>query len=117
MSISATDLLTHDPSVTIINAGSHAGKHEIRGAIRYKPSDLLDAAHLALPIAHEAGVVLYAEHGASNELEKIASKLRAEGYAKVSVFAGTLKDFVDAGGETQDASMEQVVPPSKADDT
>jgi 3-mercaptopyruvate sulfurtransferase SseA len=112
MSITADELLTHDPSVTIINAGSHSGSREIRGAIRYNPKELLDADHLALPISHDAGVVLYAEHGGNDELERIAAKFRSEGFADVSVYAGTLAEFEKAGGETQDASLQQVVPPS-----
>jgi rhodanese-related sulfurtransferase len=113
MSMTAEDLVTHDPSVTIINAGAHPGKREIRGAIRYDPSELLEAQSLKLPIAHDASVVLYAENGGGDTLEKIAGKLRTEGFTQVSVYAGTLADYEKAGGATQEASMEQVIPPSK----
>jgi hypothetical protein len=64
MAISIDDLLTLPHGATIINAGRHAGKREIRGAIRYRPSDLLAPDHLALPIARQRPVVLYAEGGA-----------------------------------------------------
>ncbi len=116
MSITAADLLTRDPRTTIINAGKSAGKREIRGAVRYRPHDLLEADHLALPIAHDSRVVLYAENGDHEALEKIADKLRAEGFTDVSVYDGTLAAYEEAGGETQEASMEQVVPPSQADE-
>jgi hypothetical protein len=113
MSITLAELLAADPRTTIINAGRHAGTREIRGAIRYRPSDLLESEHLALPIDHDALVVLYAEHGSDATLEKIAAKMSADGFANVSVFAGTLSDYEGAGGETQAASTEQVVPPSE----
>lgn len=112
MSIMAGELLTHDPRTTIINAGKHAGKREIRGAIRYDPGELLEAGHLALPIAHEARVILYAENGGEETLAHIAAKMRAEGFTDVRVFEGTLSDYEQAGGETQEASMQQIIPPS-----
>ena len=110
MSITAGELLTHDPHTTIINAGKNAGKREIRGAIRYRPHDLLEADHLALPIAHDSRIVLYAENGDHEALAKIADKMRADGFTGVHVYDGTLAAYEEAGGETQDASMEQIVP-------
>ena len=116
MSIIAGELLAHDPRTTIINAGKHAGKREIRGAIRYRPSALLEADHLALPIAHDSRVILYAEHGSDETLQEIANKMRADGFSDVRVYEGTLAAYEQAGGETQEASMEQVVPPSQPDE-
>lgn len=113
MSISAGELVGHDPHTTIINAGKHAGKREIRGAIRYRPSDLLEAEHLVLPIERDRRVILYAEHGSDETLLRIADKLRADGFTDVRVFEGTLAAYEQAGGETQEASMEQVVPPTE----
>jgi hypothetical protein len=112
MSITA-DLLAQDPHITVINAGKHPGHREIRGAVRYNPHELLEAEHLALPIAHEGAVVLYAEHGATDELERIADRMHADGFLDVRVYAGTLADYEQAGGETQEPSMEQIIPPSK----
>jgi hypothetical protein len=112
MSIMEGDLLTHDPRTTIINAGKHAGKREVRGAIRYSPSELLGAGHLALPIAHSNRIILYAEDGHSETLDKIAEKLRAEGFSDVRVYEGTFAAYERSGGATQDASTEQIVPPS-----
>ena len=113
MAISVEDLLALRSGATIINAGSHAGKREIRGAIRYRPSDLLEAEHLALPIARERPVVLYAEGGADTSLERIAQKMRADDFSDVRVFSGTLREYEAAGGDTQEASTEQVVPPQR----
>ena len=112
MSITASDLLTTTPGATIINAGKQPGHKEIRGAIRYNPKELLEADHLALPIAHDGTIILYAEHGASDELSKIARKMQADGFSDVRVYDGTLDDYEKAGGATQAPSMEQVIPPS-----
>jgi rhodanese-related sulfurtransferase len=116
MNVSSSELLSQDPYTTIINAGEHPGKREIRGAVRYRPGDLLEAEHLALPIAHESSVILYAEHGSDERLERIADKLRTDGFADVRVYEGTLAAYEQAGGATQDASVEQVVPPSQPDE-
>jgi rhodanese-related sulfurtransferase len=116
MNISADELLGRNTRVTIINAGKHAGKREIRGAIRYRPSDLLEAGHLALPIGHDDRVILYAEDGNEDVLREVAAKLCADGFANVAVFEGTLADYEKAGGETQEPSLEQVVPPSRPDE-
>jgi rhodanese-related sulfurtransferase len=113
MSITAAEVLTRDPRTTIINAGKGAGKREIRGAVRYNPHELLDAEHLALPIPHENRVILYAEHGSDENLVRVAEKMRAQGYADVRVYEGTLAAFEQAGGETQAASMQQIIPPSR----
>lgn len=112
MNITARDLTDGDPRTTIINAGKHAGRREIRGAVRYRPSDLLEADHLALPIAHDARVILYAEGGIDKTLMDVAGKMREQGFSNVSVYDGTLDDYEKAGGETQEPSMEQVVPPA-----
>jgi rhodanese-related sulfurtransferase len=112
MSISEAELLARDPHTTIINAGKQAGRREIRGAIRYSPKELLEADHLALPIAHENRVILYAEHGHDETLEQIADKMRADGFTDVRVYEGTLTEYEDAGGETQEPSMQQIIPPS-----
>jgi hypothetical protein len=80
MNVSSSELLSQDPYTTIINAGEHPGKREIRGAVRYRPGDLLEAEHLAF------------------------------------VYEGTLAAYEQAGGATQDASVEQVVPPSQPDE-
>jgi rhodanese-related sulfurtransferase len=117
MSISTTDLLTPIPGATIINAGKHAGKHEILGAVRYVPQDLLAATHLALPIAHDSPVILYAEHGRDQTLDDVAAKLRAEGFTDVQIWDGTLEEYERAGGATQVPSTEQMIPPTMPDES
>jgi rhodanese-related sulfurtransferase len=101
---------------TIIDVGSHAGKREIRGAIRYRPHDLLTPAHLTLPIAAELPVVLYDQHGKDDLTGRIAERLRQNGFADVRTLQGGFAAWEAAGGETQEPSMEQVVPPSRQDE-
>lgn len=114
MSISVQDLLALGPNgATIINAGSHAGSKEIRGAVRYRPHDLLEPEHLAIPIAHGIPVVLYGESDPTDELQLIAEKLRTDGFDDVRVLDGGFKAYEAADGPTQEASMEQVVPPQR----
>jgi hypothetical protein len=113
MSITEGELLAHDPHTTIINAGTRAGAREIHGAVRYDPHELLAAEHLALPIEHQSRVILYAEHGHDEMLAEIAHKMRVDGFADVRVYEGSLAAYEAAGGETQAASMQQIIPPSK----
>jgi rhodanese-related sulfurtransferase len=101
------------PTATIINAGKHAGRREIAGAVRYRPDDLLGAEHLALPLAHDRPVVLYDESGHAGHLDAIATKLRENGYADVRVLRASLADYEEAGGATQEPSLEQIVPPAR----
>lgn len=114
MTISIDELQALGPNgATIINAGAHRGSKEIRGAIRYRPDDLLTASHLVLPIATDRPVVLYDEHGSDKHLGEIAEKLRATGYADVRILDGGFTAASDAHAPTQEASTEQIVPPSK----
>ncbi|HZO95355.1 MAG TPA: rhodanese-like domain-containing protein [Candidatus Baltobacteraceae bacterium] len=98
---------------TILNVGKHAGHEEIRGAVRYRPHDLLVAERLVLPLAPDKPVVLYDERGGESDTERIAEKLRAEGF-RVEVLDGGFAAWSDANGPTQQPSMDQVVPPSRA---
>jgi 3-mercaptopyruvate sulfurtransferase SseA len=98
---------------TVINVGHHQGKAEIRGAIRYRPHDLLTPSHLALPIAPELPVVLYDEHGKSDETQQIAQRFEQDGFKDVRILQGGYAAWEAVGGETQEPTIEQVVPPSK----
>ena len=97
---------------TIINVGKHGGKAEIRGAIRYRPTDLLTPDHLSIPVAEDRPVVLYDEDGSSRELGEVAEKLAAQGW-DVRTLQGGFKAWESAAGPTQEPSMEQVVPPTR----
>jgi 3-mercaptopyruvate sulfurtransferase SseA len=113
MSITVDELTAlGENGATIINAGKSAGSREIRGAIRYRPSDLTTAAHLSLPIAPEKPVVLYGPDD-RDTFEEIAANLRASGYPDVRVLTGGFAAYEAAGLPVQEASLEQVVPPSR----
>lgn len=114
MKISLEELLSLGTTgATVINAGKHAGSTEIRGAVRYRPDDLLTASHLVLPIAGDRPIVLYNERGDGTQLDEIAEKLRANGFADVRVLDGGFAAYAKSGEPTQESSMEQIVPPSK----
>jgi hypothetical protein len=108
--ITVDELVHGDGKATIINAGDHQGHREIRGAIRYRPHDLLQAGHLALPVARDVPVILYAEHGPTDELRAIAEKMLRDGFADVRVAQLSLHEFEQRGGMTQEPSVEQLVP-------
>ncbi len=102
-------------AATVIDVGKHTGKREIRGAIRYRPDDLLTAERLTLPLANDKPVVLYDEHGDDARTQEIAKKLRARGF-QVDVLEGGFAAWTTDDGPVQEASMEQVVPPARADE-
>lgn len=102
-----------ESGATVINVGKHSGKREIRGAIRYRPDDLLAASHLALPLPTDRPIVLYDEHGDGKQLADLAEKLQANGYSIVRILAGGFAAYDAAAGPTQEASTEQIVPPAK----
>jgi len=57
--------------------------------------------------------VLYDQHGGSRETEQIAEKLRANGFGDVRILADGFDGWEKTNGETQEPSMEQVVPPMR----
>jgi 3-mercaptopyruvate sulfurtransferase SseA len=99
---------------TILNVGKHQGHAEIRGAVRYRPHDLLTPEHLAIPIAPDQPVILYDEKGSGDLTAQVAEKLKQNGFTDVRLLEGGYAAWEAAGGETQEASMEQVVPPMRA---
>ena len=114
MNISSEELCAHDAvSVTIIDVAKHVGSTEIRGAIRYRPDDLLRATHLTLPIATDRPLVLYDARGDDERLAELAAKFRANGYPDVRILTGVFAAYEALGGPTQEASTEQIIPPSK----
>ena len=98
---------------TILDVGKHQGRREIRGAIRYRPHDLLTPEHLALPLAPERPVVLYDEKGDGDLTKQIAAKLTASGFPDVRTLTGGFAAWEAAGGPTQEATLEQLVPPER----
>jgi len=107
------DELLHlgENGATIVNAGKHAGRREIRGAIRYEQSDLKEAEKLALPIATDKPVVVYGESDPDETLEQVAENFRRSGFPDVRLLSGGFRAYEDAGAPVQEASVQQIVPP------
>ncbi len=101
---------------TILNVGKHQGHREIRGAVRYRPHDLLTPDRLTIPIAPDKPVVLYDEQGDGDLTPQIAAKLQENGFGDVRSLKGGFAAWEAAEGETQEASFEQVVPPTRPSD-
>lgn len=101
---------------TVLNVGKHQGHREIRGAVRYRPHDLLTPGRLAIPIALDKPVVLYDETGKGDELRDLAAALERNGFADVRLLTGGFAAWEAANGETQEASFEQIVPPDQPSD-
>jgi len=99
-----------DAGATIVNVGSHSGRREVRGAIRYRPHDLL-AHHIAPPLPSDRPVVLYDENGKGRQTEEIGQRLAAEGF-DVRILTGGFDAWERAGGLTQEPTMEQIVTPA-----
>jgi len=115
MEISAEELRAlGENGATILDVGKHQGRREIRGAVRYRPHDLLAPDHLALPLAPDNPVVLYDEKGDGDLTQQIAAKLTANGFSDVRTLTGGFAAWEAAGGPTQEASFEQAVPPTRA---
>ena len=105
-----------DTGATILNVGKHGGHREIRGAVRYRPHDLLTPDHLAIPIAADKPVILYDEHGDAGLTKQIAEKLTANGFTDVRTLQGGYAAWEKAEAPTQEASIEQVVPATRPSD-
>jgi len=115
MNITVDELLQlGENGATIVNAGKHAGRREIRGAIRYEQSDLVEAEKLTLPIATDKPVVVYGESDPDENLEAIAENFRQSGFPDVRLLRGGFRAYEDAGAPVQEASVQQIVPPHKA---
>jgi rhodanese-related sulfurtransferase len=115
MDISAEELRAlGENGATILDVGKHQGRREIRGAVRYRPHDLLAPEHLALPLAPDKPLVLYDETGDGDLTQQIAAKLVANGFSDVRTLTGGFAAWEAAEAPTQEASFEQAVPPTRA---
>ncbi len=103
-----------DTGATILNVGKHAGHREIRGAVRYRPHDLLTPDHLAIPIAPDKPVILYDEKGDGDLTKQIAEKLQHNAFTDVRTLQGGFAAWEKANAPTQESSLEQVVPATSA---
>lgn len=91
-----------------LDVRKHPGKEQIRGALRYDPKILLSASKLTLPLPHDGRIVVYADD--EEEAERVAARLRDEGYAKAAVLEGGFEAYREAGLPVEELTQEQPIP-------
>jgi rhodanese-related sulfurtransferase len=91
-----------------LDVRSKPGKEQIRGALRYDAKALLTEERLALPLPHEGRVVVYGDDDES--AERVASRLREQGYEKAAVLEGGFDAYKAQDLETEPVTQEQPIP-------
>ena len=91
-----------------LDVRTHPGKEQIRGALRYDPKILLSASELKLPLPHDGRIVVYGDD--DQEAERVAARLREEGYAQAAVLEGGFQAYRDAGLPVEELTQEQPIP-------
>jgi rhodanese-related sulfurtransferase len=92
----------------VLDARRHPGKEQIRGALRYNERALLTEERLALPLPHEGRIVVYAD--SDQDAERIAQRLREQGYTQAAVLEGGFGAYREAGLPTEEITQDQPVP-------
>ena len=95
-------------TMPIIDARRRPGKQQIRGALRYDERALLTEERLTLPLPHEGRIVVYAD--SEEEAERVAERLREQGYEQAVVLEGGFEAYQEAGLPTEEITQEQPVP-------
>lgn len=95
-------------TMPIVDARRHPGRQQIRGALRYDERALLTEERLALPLPHEGRIVVYAD--SEEEAERVAERLREQGYEQTVVLEGGFEAYQQAGLPTEEITQEQPVP-------
>lgn len=91
-----------------LDVRKHARGEQIRGALRYDPEALLTEERLALPLARERKVIVYSDD--DKLAERVAARLREQGYGNTAVLDGGLEAWKRAGLPTEQVTQEQPVP-------
>jgi rhodanese-related sulfurtransferase len=95
-----------------LDVRTHPGKEQIRGALRYDAKTLLVEEPLALPLAHDSRIVVYADD--EGRAAQVAARLRHEGYTKASILDGGFEAYKKAGLPTEEITQQQPIPGSEA---
>lgn len=95
-------------TMPIVDARRHPGKEQIRGALRYDEKALLSEEHLTLPLPHDGRIVVYAD--SEQDAERVAQRLREQGYAQAAVLEGGFDAYRQAGLPTEEITQEQPIP-------
>jgi rhodanese-related sulfurtransferase len=99
-------------TMPVIDVRRHAGKEQIRGAVRYDSKALLRVEPLALPFAHDERIVVYGDD--ENEAAQVAARLRQHGFTDVSLLDGGFQAYRAAGLPTEELTQEQPIPGSES---
>lgn len=92
----------------IVDTRKHRGKDQIRGAVYYDPTALLETRELSLPMAKENSVAVYADDDES--AQRIVDALRASGFERAEALSGGIEAWRDAGLPTEELTQEQPIP-------
>ena len=95
-------------TMPVLDARRHPGKEQIRGALRYDERALLQEERLTLPLPHEGSIVVYAD--SEDEAERVAARLREQGYEQAAVLEGGFDAYREAGLPTEEITQEQPIP-------
>lgn len=95
-------------TMPVLDARRHPGKEQIRGALRYDERALLGEERLTLPLPHDGRIVVYAD--SDEEAERVADRLREQGYAQAAILEGGFDSYREAGLPTEEITQEQPVP-------
>ncbi len=95
-----------------LDVRTHAGKEQVRGALRYDLKHLLSATKLALPLPHDRPIAVYADD--EERALEVASCLREQGYSQAAILEGGFDAYRDAGLPTEELTQQQPIPGSES---
>ena len=104
----ALDLLARDAKVAAFDVRRHRGKDQLRGAVFYRYDHFEEATDLALPVAHDQVVLVYADD--DDAARRVVEKLRGCGFERAEAIDGGLKALEDAGARLEETTQEQPLP-------
>lgn len=104
--VAATEVDT--ATMPTLDVRKHARGEQIRGAVRYDQQALLSEERLALPLDRDRQIVVYADD--DEGAQRVAARLREQGYEKTAVLDGGIEAWKEAGMPTEQLTQEQPIP-------
>jgi hypothetical protein len=104
----ALDLLDRDASVAVFDVRRHRGKYQLRGAVFYRYDHFVETNDLALPVARDQVVLVYADD--DDATGRVVERLRGCGFERAEAIDGGLKGLEDAGARLEETTQEQPIP-------
>lgn len=99
---------TPPQALTFIDIRKHPDGQQLRGALRYDGSKLLEADKLSLPLSHDGKIVVYCGHG--NSCVAVAQAMRDKGFENAVALAGGYEAAKAAGLPVEELTQEQPIP-------